>query len=94
MPPSRHALGALLIDEVQLHEVEQIYRKDLGLAAELSRACIRPNQFRSLKRLYDCAHARDKTVKDIRIKFSLNLARAREKHPVKASCTCAMSKQG
>ena len=93
MQPTRHALGALLVEQGQLREAEQIYREDLGLATGLSRASIHPNNIWSLKGLYDCLNARDETVEIKHVKANLDLAQARADHIVKASCACALSKQ-
>ena len=91
-PPGTR-LGALLVEQGQLREAEQIYREDLGLATGLSRASIHPNNIWSLKGLYDCLNARDETVEIKHVKANLDLAQARADHIVKASCACALSKQ-
>ena len=93
MQPTRHALGALLVEQGQLRAAEQIYREDLGLATGLSRASIHPNNIWSLKGLYDCLNARNETVEIKHVKANLDLAQARADHIVKASCACALSKQ-
>ena len=39
MQPTRHALGALLLEQGRVEEAEAVYRADLGLDDTLSRAC-------------------------------------------------------
>jgi len=43
MQPTRHALGALLLEQGHIAEAEQIYRADLGLDNTLSRASRHPS---------------------------------------------------
>ena len=59
MQPARHALGALLLEQRRVHEVEAVYRADLGLekdteSATFSRACQRVNNVWSLHGLHEC----------------------------------------
>ncbi len=44
MQPTRHALGALLLEQGQVEEAEAVYRADLGLDATLSRRLPAPRQ--------------------------------------------------
>ena len=44
MQPTRHALGALLLEQGHVAEAEAVYREDLGLGGNLSRAQIQPRQ--------------------------------------------------
>ena len=54
MQPTRHALGALLLEQGQVEEAEAVYRADLGLDATLSRACQHPGNVWSLHGLHEC----------------------------------------
>ena len=54
MHPPRHALGALLLAQNQLSEAEAVYRADLGLDGQLSRACQHPDNVWSLHGLHEC----------------------------------------
>jgi tetratricopeptide (TPR) repeat protein len=49
MQPTRHALGALLLEQGQVDEAEAVYRSDLGLDSTLSRACQHPDNVWSLQ---------------------------------------------
>jgi tetratricopeptide (TPR) repeat protein len=88
MQPTRHALGALLLEQGRYEEAEQVYREDLGLVPSLSRACQHPDNVWSLHGLHECLRRRDETVEAILIKQRLDLAVARADVPIKASCYC------
>lgn len=88
MQPTRHALGALLLEQQQYEEAEAVYRADLGLDDTLSRASQHPNNLWSLFGLHECLVARGDTVEAPMIKQQLDLATARADVPIKASCYC------
>jgi tetratricopeptide (TPR) repeat protein len=90
MQPTRHALGALLLEQGRVAEAEAIYRSDLGLDGKLSRACQHPDNLWSLHGLHECLTRRGETVEATLIKQRLDLALARSEVPVKASCFCRM----
>ncbi|HKZ04227.1 MAG TPA: tetratricopeptide repeat protein [Methylomirabilota bacterium] len=90
MQPTRHALGALLLEQGRVAEAEAIYRSDLGLDGKLSRACQHPDNLWSLHGLHECLTRRGETVEAALIKQRLDLALARAEVPVKASCFCRM----
>ena len=91
MQPTRHALGALLFEQGHVAEAEAVYREDLGLGCNLSRASIHPDNVWSLKGLHDCLKARGETVEIKQIKQRLDLALARADGAVGASCFCAQA---
>lgn len=91
MQPSRHALGALLLEQGQVDEAEAIYREDLGLGGQLSRATVHPDNVWSLKGLHDCLKARGDTDEIIAVKQRLDLGLARADAAVAASCFCAQA---
>jgi len=88
MQPSRHALGALLLEQGRLEEAEAVYRADLGLDGALSRACQHPDNLWSLHGLHECLVRRGERVESALIKQRLDLAVARAEVPIKASCFC------
>ncbi|MEX5513269.1 hypothetical protein [Pseudophaeobacter sp. 1A09344] len=88
MQPTRHALGALLLEQGNVTEAEAVYRADLGLDDTLSRASIHPDNVWSLKGLHDCLAARGETVEIHHIRQKLDLAQARS-DGIMASCGCA-----
>lgn len=89
MQPARHALGALLFEQGHVADAEAVYREDLGLGGQLSRATIHPDNVWSLKGLYDCLIERGEQVESVQIKLRLDLALARADRAVAASCFCA-----
>jgi len=90
MQPTRHALGALLLEQGRVAEAEAVYRSDLGLDGKLSRACQHPDNLWSLHGLHECLTRRGEKVEAGLIKQRLDLAMARSEVPVKASCFCRM----
>jgi len=88
MQPTRHALGALLLEQGRSDEAEAIYRSDLGLDGKLSRACQHPDNLWSLHGLHECLARRNEKFEAALIKQRLDMALARAEIPVKASCFC------
>lgn len=88
MQPTRHALGALLLEQGRLAEAEAVYRADLGYDGKLSRACQHPDNVWSLHGLHECLMRRGDTTEAPLIKARLDLAQARADTPVRASCLC------
>ncbi len=88
MQPTRHALGALLLEQGRTAEAEAVYRADLGLDGKLSRACQHPDNIWSLHGLYECLSKRQDTKEAPMIKQRLDLALGRADVKVHASCYC------
>ncbi|MGI9493726.1 MAG: hypothetical protein ACR2QF_15115, partial [Geminicoccaceae bacterium] len=92
MQPTRHALGALLLEQGEVDEAEAVYRADLGLDGMLSRACQHPDNPWSLHGLHECLKRRGEKVEIRMIKQRLDLASARADIPITASCFCRMDR--
>jgi tetratricopeptide (TPR) repeat protein len=88
MQPTRHALGALLLEQGRIEEAEAVYRSDLGLDGKLSRACQHPDNLWSLHGLHECLVRRGEKIEANLIRQRLELAQARAEIPIKASCFC------
>ncbi len=88
MQPTRHALGALLLEQERFDEAEAVYRADLGLDSTLSRASQHPNNLWALHGLHECLERRGETVERVIIRQQLDMALARSEVEVKASCAC------
>ncbi|WP_425043702.1 hypothetical protein [Primorskyibacter sp. S87] len=88
MQPTRHALGALLMEAGQFEEAEAVYRADLGLDDTLARACQHPGNVWSLHGLHECLGRRGEEVEARHIKLQLDKAAARATVPIHASCFC------
>ena len=93
MQPTRHALGALLLEQGHVGEAEAVYRADLGLGGHLSRAQVHPDNVWSLRGLNDCLAARGAaaTPEGLLVAQRLALADARSDRAVGASCFCAQA---
>lgn len=91
MQPTRHALGALLLEQGYVEEAEAAYREDLGLGGALSRAQIHPDNVWSLRGLNDCLAARGagQSLEGRVIAQRLALAESRADRRIGASCFCA-----
>ena len=88
MQPTRHALGALLMDAGQFEEAEAVYRADLGLDDTLPRPCRHPRNVWSLHGLSECLSRRGDTVEGVHVRQLLDQAVARAEVPITASCAC------
>jgi tetratricopeptide (TPR) repeat protein len=91
MQPTRHALGALLLEQGRVDEAESVYRADLGLDATLSRACQHPENVWSLHGLHECLMRLGKRAEAGMIKTRLDVAVAWADVPIKSSCFCRLS---
>lgn len=91
MQPARHALGALLFEQGHVDQAEAVYREDLGLGGQLSRATVHPDNLWSLRGLHDCLKARGESVEIVQIRQRLDIALARADRAVGASCFCAQA---
>ncbi len=90
MQPTRHALGALLLEQGRVAQAEAVYRADLGLDGRLRRACQHPDNVWSLHGLHECLVRRGDTVEAPLIRQRLDLAAARADVPITASCYCRL----
>jgi tetratricopeptide (TPR) repeat protein len=88
MQPTRHALGALLMDAERYGEAEAVYRADLGLDATLPRPCQHPRNVWSLHGLLECLSRRGDAVEIIDVRQQLDQALAHAEVPIMASCAC------
>lgn len=90
MQPTRHALGALLLEQGRFDEAEAVYRADLGLDDTLSRASQHPDNVWSLHGLHECLMMRGEVGEARMVKQRLDLANARADVPIEASCFCRL----
>jgi len=88
MHPPRHALAALLVEQGQHEEAEEVYRTDLGLNGKLQRCAQHPDNVWALHGLVECLRAKGDT--ENLPSFELKLAHALTKTdvPVTSSCLC------
>lgn len=88
MQPTRHALGALLLEQGQVEEAAAVYRADLGLDETLRRPCQHPDNVWSLHGLHECLARLGRREEARLIKQRLDIATARADVPIRASCFC------
>jgi len=88
MQPTRHALGALLLEQNRIEEAEVIYRADLGFDGTLARACQHPNNVWSLHGMHECLNRLGRENEAMLIKPQLDIALARADVEIKYSCYC------
>jgi len=89
MQPIRHALGALMLEQGRVAEAEQVYREDLGLAGNLPRAQVHPDNLWAMRGLLDCLDRQSETAEARLLRQRVDLAAARADLPVAVSCFCA-----
>jgi hypothetical protein len=91
MQPTRHAYGALLLEQGHVEEAEAVYRADLGLDDSLARAYQHPENVWSLHGYHECLQRLGKHAEARMIRQRLDLAAARADVPITASCYCRTS---
>ena len=79
MVPTRHSLGALLLEQGRLAEAEQLYRHDLRLHA---------GNVWSLQGLTECLERSGQTEEAAELRARFEVARAQASVDVRASCYC------
>jgi tetratricopeptide (TPR) repeat protein len=94
MQPTRHALGALLLEQGRVEEAEAVYRADLGLDGTLPRACQHPENVWSLHGFHECLMRLGKHAEARIIKQRLDIATAWADVPIESSCFCRMQTAG
>ncbi|MFD7455920.1 MULTISPECIES: hypothetical protein [unclassified Streptomyces] len=90
MQPTRHAYGALLLEQGRVAEAEAVYRADLGLDDTLPRPCQHPGNVWSLHGFHECLLRLGKTAEARLVAHQLKLATALADVPVESSCFCRM----
>jgi tetratricopeptide (TPR) repeat protein len=90
MQPTRHAYGALLLEQGRVEEAAKVYEADLGLDPTLARPCQHPNNLWSLHGYHECLQRLGRTDEAAIIGKQLALAKARADVPIGASCACRM----
>ena len=90
MQPTRHAYGALLLEQGQVEEAAAVYAADLGLDPTLSRPCQHPGNVWSLHGYHECLTRLGRAEEAVIIGRQLQLAAARADVPVRASCACRL----
>jgi tetratricopeptide (TPR) repeat protein len=88
MQPTRHALGALLLEQGRTEEAEKVFKADLGLDNTLPRALQHPNNVWSLHGYHECLMELGKVEEARGIEAQLAKAVSKADVPIKSSCFC------
>jgi tetratricopeptide (TPR) repeat protein len=88
MQPTRHAYGALLLEQGEAEQAASVYAADLGLDTTLSRACQHPNNVWSLHGYHECLMRLGRSEEAAAIKLALDRALAIADIEIKSSCFC------
>ncbi|KAI2790943.1 hypothetical protein POX_c03795 [Penicillium oxalicum] len=90
MQPSRHALGALLLEQNRVQEAMDVYAADLGLDDSLPRALTHPNNIWSLHGYHECLVKMKKHAEAQAIQPHLRSAMAFADVSINSSCFCRL----
>jgi tetratricopeptide (TPR) repeat protein len=90
MQPTRHAYGALLLEQGEVESAAAVYAADLGLDDTLARACQHPNNVWSLHGYHECLLRLGRTDQAAQLKPQLDRALAAADVRIKSSCFCRM----
>ncbi|MFI6277657.1 hypothetical protein [Streptomyces sp. NPDC050988] len=90
MQPTRHAYGALLLEQGRVEEAEAVYRADLGLDDTLPRALQHPGNVWALHGFHECLVRLGRTGEARIVAQQLKMATALADVPVEASCFCRL----
>jgi tetratricopeptide (TPR) repeat protein len=88
MQPTRHAYGALLLEQGHVDAAAAVYGADLGLDDSLPRALRHPRNVWSLHGYHECLARLGRDQEAARVKADLDAAQALTDVPVMASCAC------
>ncbi|MCK0174093.1 tetratricopeptide repeat protein [Mycolicibacterium sp. F2034L] len=94
MQPTRHAYGALLLEQGRVEEAAAVYAADLGLDPTLARSSQHPGNVWSLHGYHECLQRLGRTAEATIIGRQLAIAAARADVPVNASCACRLEVAG
>jgi len=90
MQPTRHAYGALLLEQGRVAEAERVYRADLGFDDTLPRACQHPGNVWSLHGFHECLVRLGRLGEAAIIEQQLKLTAALADVPIESSCFCRL----
>ncbi|KAF7541685.1 hypothetical protein G7054_g405 [Neopestalotiopsis clavispora] len=91
MQPTRHAYGALLMEQGHYEQAAAIYAEDLGLDNKLPRALRHPNNVWALHGYHECMLKLGRSEEARSIAPNLDRALKKADITIKASCYCRLS---
>ncbi len=90
MQPTRHAYGALLLEQGRVEEACHVYEADLGIDGTIPRALQHPANVWSLHGYHECLRRLGRHGEARIIGGQLTLAKALADVPIEASCFCRL----
>jgi tetratricopeptide (TPR) repeat protein len=90
MQPTRHALGALLLEQGRVAEAAEVYAADLGYDDSVPRSRRHLSNVWSLHGYHECLRRLGRTGEAAMIAEQLRIAAARADVPIVASCACRL----
>jgi tetratricopeptide (TPR) repeat protein len=90
MQPTRHAYGALLLEQGRVEEAAGVYCADLGFDQTLPRVLQHPNNVWSLHGYHECLQRLGRTAEANIVLSLLKPALAVADIPIKSSCFCRL----
>ncbi|MFF5537164.1 hypothetical protein ACFY71_32660 [Streptomyces cinerochromogenes] len=94
MQPTRHAYGALLLEQGLVEEAEAVYRADLGLDDTLPRPLQHPGNVWALHGLHECLVRLGRQAEAQLVAQQLKFAAAVADVEIEASCFCRLQTSG
>jgi tetratricopeptide (TPR) repeat protein len=91
MQPTRHAYGALLMEQGHFDKAVDVYAEDLGFDDSIPRALCHPNNVWSLHGYHECLVKLGRKEDAESIRPQLDKALKKADVPIKASCYCRLS---
>jgi tetratricopeptide (TPR) repeat protein len=91
MQPTRHALGALLLEQGQVEDALAVYKADLGMDETLPRTHRHPNNVWALHGYHECLVRLGRTADAQAIAPKLTAALEYADVPIRASCYCRLN---
>ena len=93
MNPTRHAYGALLLEQGRVEDAAAAYSADLGMDDTLPRALRHPNNVWALHGYHECLIRLGRTAEARIVEPQLKLAIAIADIPIRSSCFCRLKTQ-
>jgi tetratricopeptide (TPR) repeat protein len=90
MQPTRHAYGALLLEQGHVEEAAAVYSADLGMDGTLPRPLQHPNNVWALHGYHECLMKLGRTAEARILEPQLRMAVAVADVPIRSSCFCRL----
>jgi len=94
MQPTRHAYGALLLEQGHVEEAAAVYAADLGFNSSLPRGQQHPGNVWALHGYHECLQLLGRDAEAVLVGHQLKIAVAMADVPIEASCFCRLSAIG